>query len=144
MTSTIKTTTVRFSYGTVNNAALEIPAEATNLVTVANLIRQCFLRHMFSRPALMSDEVLVSSIGRSNFETGALLGWKERLDEKTFGLLESEVKSDIAMALAVVRFRNPSISKRDAFLAAAKNEALDTDTRKFLRELAEVNVAVAA
>jgi hypothetical protein len=144
MTSTIKTRTVRFTYGTVKDAALEIPDEATNLVTVANLIRQSFLRHMFSRPALMSDAVLVCSIGRSNFETGALLGWKERLDQKTFELLEDEVKSDIAMALAVVRFRNPSISKRDAFLAASKNEALDDDTRYFLRDLADANVAVAA
>lgn len=144
MTSTIKTRTVLFTYGTAKNAALEIPAEPTNLVTVADLIRQSFLRHMFSRPALMSDEVLVSSIGRSNFETGALLGWKERLDEKTFSVLEREVKSDVAMALAVVRFRNPSISKRDAYLAAAKNEALDAEDRKFLRVFAEVNATVAA
>ena len=144
MTSTIKTRTVRFTYGTAKDAVLEIPTEPTNIVTVANLIRQSFLRHMFSRPVLMSDEVLVSSIGRSNFETGALLGWKERLDEKTFGLLEDEVKSDISMALAVVQYRNPSISKRDACLAAAKNEALDADTRKFIREFAEVYATVAA
>lgn len=144
MKNTIKTKTVYFTFGTAQNAALEIPAEATNLVTVANLIRQSFLRFMFSRPALMSDAVLVSSIGRSNFETGALLGWKERLDAKSFELLEREVKSDIAMALAVVRFRNPAISKRDAYLAASKNEALDDDTRHFLRDFADANVAVAA
>ena len=144
MTSSIKTRTVRFTYGTAKDAALEIPAEPTNLVTVADLIRRSFLRHMFSGPVLMSDEVLVSSIGRSNFETGALLGWKERLDEKTFELLESDVKSDIAMALAVVRFRNPSISNRDAYLTAAKNEALKDETRIFLRAVADIELPVAS
>jgi hypothetical protein len=144
MTSSIKTRTVRFTYGTAKDAALEIPAEPTNLITIAKLIHQSFLRHMFSRSALMADEVLVSSIGRDNFEAGALLGWKERLDEKSFGLLESQVKSDVAMALAVVRYRNPSISNRDAYLVAAKNEALNDDTRKFLRAAADLDVAVAS
>lgn len=144
MKNTIKTKTVYFTYGTAKDAALDIPAEDTNLVTVANLIRQSFLRFMFSRPALMSDEVLVSSIGRSNFETGALLGWKERLDEKTYELLEREVKSDVAMALAVVRYRNPSISKPDAYRAAAKNQAITAEDRKFFLACADLAVEYAA
>lgn len=85
----MKTNTVKFSYGTVKNASLKVPAEAYSLMDAAKLIQESFLEYMF-RPGcgLMSDEVLLSSIGHANFFAGALGGYEtrltaERLDRKS-------------------------------------------------------------
>ena len=129
------TRTVRFSYNTCRDAALLIPAEPASLYQVAKLITQSYLDYMFSRPSLMSDEVLVSSIGKSSFFGGALGGWQTRLNAKDFAALES-LLDDIWLAVAVVRYRDSSISPADAYRIAAKNEALSEADRKSLRAMA--------
>ena len=131
----MKTHTVRFSNATCRDAALLIPAEPASLYQVAKLITQSYLDYMFSRPSLMSDEVLVSSIGRTSFFGGALGGWQTRLNAKDFAALES-LLDDIWLAVAVVRYRDNSISPADAYRIAAKNEALSEADRKSLRAMA--------
>lgn len=134
----MKTQTVQFSYGTVKNASLKIPAEAYSLMDVVNLIQDSFLEYMF-RPGcgLMSDEVLVSSIGKSNFFAGALGGYKTRLQPDVFEALERCADNDIGLAFKVAKFRNPGISPKQAYLVASKNEALSEDVRRFLVLMAE-------
>lgn len=140
MNSNIKTRTVTFSYGTVKNAELLIPAEATNIVTMAALIRESYLKYMF-RPGcgLMSDEVLVSSIGQSNFFAGALGGYETRMPADDFSILKEAADNDIALAVDVAKFRDPSLSTREAYRIAAKNEALSEDTRKAMIALANTD-----
>ncbi len=136
----MKTKTVIFSYGTVKNASLKIPAEAYNLVQVADLIRESYLEYAF-RPenrAIVSDECVTSSIGQANFFAGALGGYETRLDAKCFASLKSLLcENDIGMAVAVAKFRMPSASKKDIYLRAAQNEVLTADVRAFLVKMSE-------
>lgn len=134
----MKTRTVRFSYNTCKDVALLVPAEPANLYQVSELILQSYFDYMFSRGALMSDEVLVSSIGKSSFFGGALGGWKTRLNEKEFAALEN-LLVDSMIAVAVVQYRDSSISRVDAYRIAAKNEALTADDRRFLNDMAELS-----
>lgn len=133
----MKTKTVTFSFGTVKNAALEVPAEACSIMDIVGLIHKSYLAYTF-RPGcgLMSDEVVVSSIGQGNFFAGALGGFETRLDAETFRLVKENAESRVALALAVVRFRKPGIDRSDAFLAASKNEALTADEREMLKTFA--------
>jgi hypothetical protein len=135
----MKTRTVKFSYGTVKDASLKIPAEDFSLVQVADLTRQSYLEYAF-RPGcgLMSDECLTSSIGHSNFMAGALGGYKTRLESKAFaGLKSMLIENDVAMALAVAKFRNPSLTQNEAYIQASKNEVLSETERKLLTLMAE-------
>jgi hypothetical protein len=141
MNNTIKTRTVRFSFGTVKGAALQIPAQPTNLVTVARLIRESYLAWMFSKPAIMSDECLLSCIGRDNFEAGALGGWETRLDAKSFAMLKDLVNDDTAMALAIVRYRNANASERTVWSLASKIEGLSAEVRAMMQQLAALKAA---
>ena len=139
----MKTRTVSFSFGTVKDASLKIPAEAYNLVQVADLIRQSYLEYAF-RPGcgLMSDECLTSSIGHSNFMAGALGGYETRLDAELFTSLKGLLtENDVGMALAVAKFRDPSLTQNAAYIQASKNEVLSDTERKFLVLMAETIAA---
>ena len=131
----MKTHTVRFSNATCRDAALLIPAEPASLYQVSELIIKSYLDYMFSHACLMSDEVLVSSIGKSNFFEGALGGWETRLDPKDFAALKS-LLDDMRLAVDVVRYRDETLSRADAFRLAAKNRALPEADRKSLRAMA--------
>jgi hypothetical protein len=135
----MQTRTVTFSYGTVKEAALEIPAEPTSIIETAKLIRSSYLKYAF-RPGcgLMSDECVTSSIGHSNFMAGALGGYETRLVAADFAALKDIVMDDMAMALAVVRFRNPELSNKEAWIKASENEVLSEDMRKAMRGGAEL------
>ncbi len=132
----MKTRTVRFSYNTCRDAELLVPAEPASLYQVSELIVKSYLDYMFARPSLMSDEVLVSSIGKSNFFEGALGGWETRLNAQDFAALKN-VLDDMRLAVDVVRYRDETISRADSFRLAAKNEALSEADRKSLRAMAE-------
>jgi hypothetical protein len=133
----IKTRTVQFSYGTVRNADLLVPAEACSLADIAGLIRRSYLAYAF-RPGcgLMSDECVTSSIGQANFFAGALGGYETRLDAEDFARLKECAANDIALACDVVRFRAKAqgreMTEAEVYLEAAKNEALDSNSRAFL------------
>lgn len=133
----MKTHTVRFSYNTCKDAALLVPAEPASLFQVSRLILKSYFDHMFSRPVLMSDEVLVSSIGKSSFFGGALGGWETRLNAKDFAALKG-LLADSDIAIAVVKYREPSISQADAYRRASQNEALSEADRHSLAEMAEM------
>jgi hypothetical protein len=133
----MKTKTVHFSYGTCKDAALKIPAEACSIVQIVDLIRESFLEYMFNGRSLMSDEVLVSSIGRANFFAGALGGYETRLSPEDFKMVKSYADCDFSMAIAVARYREPGISTKEAFLIASKNTALSEFDRKALILMAE-------
>jgi len=133
----LKTKTVRFTYGTCKEAALQIPAEPASLFQVARLIRESYLAYIFSKPALMSDECLLASIGRSNFEAGALGGWESRLGAEAFASLKALVQDNVPMALAIVRHRNPDIEGKEAYLQAAKIEGLSHFDKVCLESIAE-------
>lgn len=139
----MKTRTVQFSYGTVKNGSLKVPAEPSSLWTIAHLIRQSWLEYAF-RPGcgLMSDEVLVSSIGHSNFMEGALGGWETRLSPENFKAVKELALDDALMALDTVRFRNPELDRKAHLLAAAKNEALSADQREMLTKLADLPLSI--
>lgn len=132
----MKTKTVTFSYGTVKDASLEVPAEACSLFDIAHLIQQSFFKYMF-RPGcgLMSDEVLVSSIGQANFFAGALGGYETRLNAKDFEAVKDMATSPTSLAVGVVEFRNPNISHSEKYMQASKNEALSKIDREALAML---------
>lgn len=134
----MKTNTVKFSYGTVKNASLKVPAEAYSLMDAAKLIQESFLEYMF-RPGcgLMSDEVLLSSIGHANFFAGALGGYETRLTAERFAALKDCAESDIGMAVEIAKFREPGASQKAVYLRASQNEALSADYRRFLGLMAE-------
>lgn len=141
----IKTTTVKFSFGLVKNAALEIPAESYySLKDIACLIRKSYLAWRF-RPGcgLMSDEVVVSSLGQAHFFAGALGGYETRLEPEVFAALKQCVENPVALACDVIRLRaskqGRTLTQKDVYTEASKNEALDADTRKMLRELAKLS-----
>ena len=138
----MKTRMVTFSYSTVKNASLEVPAEPASIWDTAKLIRSSYLNHAF-RPGcgLMSDECLLSSIGKSNFFAGALGGFESRLDKETFRLLKESADNEIALAVDIVRFRNPQISEKAVYEQDAKNEALSEGIRECLMKLAEMKAA---
>ena len=138
----MKTRTVRFSHNTCRDAALLIPAEPASLYQLSELIVKSYLDYMFSSPCLMSDEVLVSSIGKINFFEGALGGWETRLNAKDFAALKN-VLDDMRLAVDVVRYRDDTLSRADAYRIAAKNEALSEADRKSLRAMAEFAEKVA-
>lgn len=141
----IKTRSVKFSYGTVKDATLLVPAEACSLVDIVSLIRRSYLEYAF-RPGcgLMSDEVLVSSLGRSNFFDGALGGYKTRLSAEDFNSVKELANHDAGLALDAVRFRNPGLSRREVYILASKNEALSETDRKFLEMIADHSESPAA
>lgn len=135
----MKTRIVKFTYGTAKDAELLIPTEACSLHDVAVLIRESYLKWMFSHNAIMSDECVVSSIGKSNFFAGALGGWETRLDAKDFALLKEIADDDMGLAIATVKFRkcNTGITDREAWREAAKNEVLSENVRKAMISLAD-------
>ncbi len=136
----MKTQIVKFSYGTVKNASLQIPAEAHCIHDIVVLIRQSYLDYAF-RPenrCLVSDEVLTSSIGHSNFFTGALLGWETRMSAKDFAALKQCADDDIGMATAVAKYRMPNASRKAILLRASENTVLTEDVRAFLVKMSEM------
>lgn len=136
MTTTIKTRTVRFTYGTARDAELQIPAEPASLLTVVHLIRESLFRYMM-RGALVSDAVVVSSIGTENFLAGALGGWETRLPAAEFKILSDMTRNPVSLAVAVAQFRNPHLTLAEAYTVAAHNEALSEEDRKLTLSAAE-------
>lgn len=140
----MKTRIVTFSYGTIKNAKLDIPAEAHSVVDIVNLIRQSYLDYVFgSRNCIFSDECATSSIGQSNFFAGALGGYKTRLEPKVFEAVESMTNHLPGLALAVARRRDPSLTEAQVYARAAKNDALSATDRAFLAKVAESYAATA-
>lgn len=131
--------TVTFNYGTCKDAVLKIPVGPHSIAMMGDLLIESYLEYMFGRGSLMSDEVLVSSIGHDNFFAGALGGYETRLNPEDFTCLKHYVDNDIILALAVTRYRNPSMSKVAAYLSAAKNEALSQEERGALKMLSTVS-----
>jgi hypothetical protein len=134
------TRTVTFSYGTCKDAVLKIPVGPHSIAMMGDLLIESYLEYMFGRGSLMSDEVLVSSIGHDNFYAGALGGYETRLNSEDFNCLKHYVDNDILLALAVTRYRNPSISKIDSYLESARNEALSQDERDALNTLSTLSL----
>jgi hypothetical protein len=134
----MNTRTVKFSYGTVKDASLKIPAEAYSVVDAVKLIRESYLEYMF-RPGcgLMSDEVLVSSIGQANFFAGALGGYESRVDAEFFKNMQSYINHAPGLALAVAEYREPTATRKQHYIRASKNESLSATERKFLALLSE-------
>jgi hypothetical protein len=137
MKNQLKTRTVTFSYGSVRNASLQIPAEDFSVMHVVELIRESYFAYSF-RPGcgLMSDEVLTSSIGQANFFAGALGGYETRLDVETFKLVKEYLLSDISQALAVAGYREPGCSHSDRYLRASQNDVLSHQERESLAAFA--------
>lgn len=135
----MKTKIVTFTYGTAKNAELLVPIETCSIHDIAVLIRKSYLKWMFGHGALMSDECVVSSIGKSNFFAGALGGYETRMPADDFSILKEVADNDIALAVDVAKFRDPSLSTREAYRVAAKNEALSEDTRKAMIALANTD-----
>lgn len=139
----MKTRSVTFSYGTVKDASLKVPAEACSVHAIGVLIRESYLEWAF-RPGcgLMSDECVTSSIGQANFFAGALGGYETRVDAETFKLIKDCAENPFALATDVVRFRaakqGRKMSNKEVYLEAAKNEALSELDRKALVELANL------
>ena len=127
MTTKIATRTVTFTYGTCKDAALKIPAKGqpASLRDIIDLIRSSYLEYMFSSPILMSDEVLVSSIGRNHFFAGALGGWKLRLEAKAFETLEMLASNNAVLAVRVAQYRDSNLTFDEAREIAKKNKALN-------------------
>jgi hypothetical protein len=137
-TTPTTTRTVTFTYGTAKDAALKVPVGPTNLYTIASLIRESYLDWMFDRPVMMSDEVLMSCIGKNNFFAGALGGWQTRLNPKDFAALKELAEDDdVAMALAIVRRRNPGITAAGAYRQAATIRNLSPSLRESFLALAD-------
>lgn len=140
----MKTQIVKFSFGLVKNAALEIPAEAYSLHSAACLIRKSYLAWRFGpdNRSIMSDEVVVSSLGQAHFFAGALGGYETRLDAKTFASLKECAESAVALAVDVVRFRaekqGRKLTTQQTYAEASRNEALSADEREILNSLATV------
>lgn len=136
----VKTRTVKFSFGTVKDASLQVPAEACSINDIAVLIRKSYLEYTF-RPGcgLMSDECVTSSIGQANFFAGALGGYETRLSAADFALLKDCAENDIALACDVVRFRaekqGRQMTQQQVYREASKNEALSEKTRAALAQL---------
>jgi hypothetical protein len=139
----IKTRSVKFSFGLVKDAVLEIPAEAYSINDAACLIRKSYLAWRF-RPGcgLMSDEVVVSSLGQAHFFAGALGGYALRIAPETFPALKSSAESPVALACDVVRLRaekqGRTVTQAQVYAEASKNEALSDDERKMLSELSKM------
>ncbi len=139
----MKTRSITFSNGLVKDAVLKVPAEACSLFHIAQLIRQSYLEWRFDGRSIMSDEVIVSSIGQANFFAGALGGYETRLSPDDFKRVKQLAESAVALAVDTVKFRkcNAGISIRDAYLQASRNEALSEFDRKFLADMAELPTA---
>lgn len=140
----MKTASFKFSYGLVKNASLEVPSEACSIHDITCLIFKSYLAWRFGpeNRAIMSDEVVVSSLGKSHFFAGALGGYEGRLDAETFALLKQSADNDIMLACDVVRFRaekqGRTMSRAEVMVEASKNEALDESSRKALAEMAKL------
>jgi hypothetical protein len=136
----LKTRTVRFSNGVVRNAALKVPAEDCSLFQLAQLIRESYLEWVFNGSSIFSDEVAVSSIGKSHYFAGALGGYETRLSLEDFAVVKANAESDVSLALEVVRYRrcNAGLSNVEVYRRASRNESLSERDRQFLRGLAEV------
>lgn len=134
----LPTKMVRFTYGTCKDATLKIPAAPANLVQVAELVRESFFDYMFSKGALISDEVLVSSIGASNFFAGALGGWKTRLPAKDFDLLSGLVQDPMNLAVHAAQYRDPTATLAQSYLRASQNEALNDNERTILKQMIKI------
>lgn len=148
MKNTIKTRTVQFSYGTVKNASLKVPAGPASIYDIVALIRESYLDWAF-RPGcgLMSDEVLTSSNGQANFFVGALGGYETRLDERTFKIVWDYASDSVGMAMAVARYRMPGAKLRQVYERVSQNEALSDSEREFCRNMINspaINVLEAA
>jgi len=138
----MKTSIVKFTYGTAKDAELLIPTGEYNLYQLAQLLRASYLMWAF-RPGcgLMSDEVLLSSIGKADYFAGALGGFKTRLDAEAYAELEKMVNYAPALALAIVRTRRPGLSLAEQHRAASQNTALDPAHRRYLAECARLFAA---
>lgn len=138
----IKTRSVLFSFGLVKDAALEIPAEAYSLNDAACLIRKSYLAWRFGpdNRSIMSDEVVVSSLGQAHFFAGALGGYQSRLDAKTFAALKDCAESAVSLAVEVVKLRaakqGRTLTQAEVYTEAARNEALSASEREILASLA--------
>lgn len=136
----MNTKSVTFSFGTVKNATLKVPTGDYSIIHLADLVHESLLEYFF-RPesnSLISNEVVVSSIGTSNFLAGALGGYETRLDAKSFALLKDRVENPIALAVAVARHRDPDLTRTESYLVASRNEALSENDRSTLKIFANL------
>ncbi len=134
----MNTKTVSFSYGSVKNASLKIPAEAYSAMDAAKLIRESYFDYAF-RPGcgLMSDECLTSSIGQANFYAGALGGYETRVSPEAFNAIRGCLASELSQAVAVAAYREPNAGRMAHLLRASKNDAISEDNRRFLLLMAK-------
>lgn len=138
----MKTRTVKFSYGLVKDADLQVPAEAYSIVDAATLIIDSYLAWRF-RPgcSLMSDEVVVSSLGQAHFFAGALGGYESRLQPEVFQALKRYASAPEPLAVATVRFRDPSLKGSAVYARAAENTELSAEVRSFLRQMSTLKLS---
>jgi hypothetical protein len=132
---------VKFSNGVVKDASLKVPTGRYSIAALADLIRQSYLDWRFDGASgLFSDEVALSSIGKSHFFDGALGGFETRLDAGTFARLQENVSSDYSLAIAIARRRNPKLSYKEALRAAALNQSLTEEDRRCMETIAEMDL----
>jgi hypothetical protein len=132
----MKTHTTTFSFGTIKNATLHIPTGPTTLGHIVDAARKSYFEYALGR-GLISDEVLTSSIGKSNFFEGVLAGYESRVTPNELTHLKSMLTDDdIGQAVAVVKFRSPELSKKEVYHRASSNRALSDTDRRFFENLA--------
>jgi hypothetical protein len=132
---------VKFTNGVVRDASLKVPTGRYSIAALADLIRESYLDWRFDGASgLFSDEVALSSIGKSHFFSGALGGFETRLDADTFARLQETVNSDYCLAIAIAERRNPELSHKAAMLVAAKNRALSMSDRRCMELIAEMDI----
>jgi hypothetical protein len=132
---------VKFTNGVVRDASLKVPTGRYSIAALADLIRESYLDWRFDGASgLFSDEVALSSIGKSHFFEGALGGFETRLDADTFARLRDNVNSDYCLAISIAERRNPELSHKAAMLVAAKNRALSMSDRRCMELIAEMDL----
>jgi len=126
------TKTFEIEYGVVKDGLLTLPVEG-NAYTYAEHIIQSYLDWRF-RPqsGIFSDAVALSSIGKSHFFEAVFSGLDERIQNKEFCKWIKDFCSDIYLAIAIAKRRNPELTHDEASRKALKNEALSEKDRRSL------------
>ena len=138
------TKTVTFTHGVAKNAELEVPTESASIVSITQLIHKSLVKHKLNQGGLISDSVILSSIGTSHFLEGAFLGYEERFkkagqDQQTIDCLKDRIFSEIPIALALVEYRYGITDPNEQYEKLATLEGLSEETQKFYKLLIDMN-----
>lgn len=76
----MKTNKVVVNYGTIKSMEVELPAEGYNCIELLKAWVSGFIKYM-TENSVVSDDVLISSIGKSHAHEALILGIKERIND---------------------------------------------------------------